>query len=186
MTQTANGKLEASFVQLQQSLRSYLSKRISNASQVDDLLQDIFTKALLAERAGKTIDNLSGWLFAVAHTTLADYYRSNGVPTEQLDENIPQQENQDLQLHAEIAGCLKPFIAELPPIYRDTLLATDIEGNTLNAYAQSQGLSVSAIKSRVVRGRAMLKEKLQVCCDIAMKDGLVSDYQSHSKNCCSE
>ena len=186
MTQLTNNNLEASFVHLQQSLRNYLRMRIPDASQVDDLLQDIFVKALLSERAGKTVDNLAGWLFAVARSTLIDHLRAKGLSTEELDENIPEEDVENLQLHAEISNCLIPFIAELPPIYRDTLLATDIEGSTLNTYAKTQALSISAIKSRVVRGRAMLKEKLQACCDITMKDGVVSDYQSHSENCCGD
>jgi len=186
MTQLTHNNLETTFLQLQKTLHSYLRKRIPDASQADDLLQDIFVKALLSERSGKSIDNLAGWLFTVTRTTLSDYLRTKSISTEELDENIPEQEVENLQLHAEIAGCMKPFIAELPPIYRDTLFATDLEGNTLNAYAQTQALSVSAIKSRVARGRAMLKEKLQACCDITMKNGLVRDYQSHSENCCSE
>jgi len=186
MTQLTNNNLEASFVHMQQSLRSYLRKRIPDASQADDLLQDIFVKALLSERAGKTVDNLAGWLFTVARTTLIDHLRAKGLSTEALDENIPEAEVENLQLHAEISSCLISFIAELPPTYRDTLLATDIEGSTLNSYAQTQALSVSAIKSRVVRGRAMLKEKLQACCDITMKDGVVSDYHSQIENCCKD
>ncbi len=42
--------------------------------------------------------------------------------------------------------------------------------------AESQCVSVSAIKSRAVRARAMLKETLLACCHVEVVDGFVSDY----------
>lgn len=186
MKQTPNDNLETSFIQLQQSLRHYLLKRIADAALVDDLLQDIFVKALSTSRKGQSIDNMTAWLFAVARNTLVDHLRKKGIATEQLDENIPQSEADDLQLHEEIAACLKPFIAQLPAIYRDTLLATEIDGETQHSYAKKQALSDSAVKSRVARGRAILKDKLLACCHIEMTNGLISDYYKQSDNCCDE
>lgn len=169
--------LSTAFSRLQQSLRNYLRRRVSDVTQVDDLLQEIFVKALMSKRAGRQIDNLTAWLFAVARTTLVDHFRAEGHSGEQIDENIADiDETEDVQLHAEIASCLSGFIAELPPIYRDTLVATDLEGQTMRAIAEKQAVSVSAIKSRAARGRTMLKDKLLACCHVEMAAGLVSDY----------
>ncbi len=68
------------------------------------------------------------------------------------------------------------LIEQLAPIYRDTLIATDIQGATMQSLAESQCVSVSAIKSRAVRARAMLKKTLLACCHIELVDGFVSDY----------
>jgi len=178
--------LQTRFIQLQNSLRSYLRRRAPDDLQVDDVLHDVFVKALSTEKTGRQIDNMTGWLYTVARTTLADHLKARGVSTEQVDENFPDLETEDLKLHEEISRCLKPFIEELPAMYRETLFATELGGNTLSNYARNQGLSVSAIKSRVARGRAMLKEKLLSCCDIEITNGLVSDYHSRSNDCCND
>ncbi len=170
---------------MQQSLRSYLRRRVSDATQAEDLLQDIFVKALISKRAGPRIENLTGWLFAAARTTLVDHFRAIRHPAQEVDENIPEtDETEDLRFHEEVASCLKVFLAELPPIYRDTLIATDLEGETMRSIAAKQAVSVSAIKSRAARGRAMLKEKLLECCHVEMTDGLVSDYHRTSLSRC--
>lgn len=184
MLQPSDQDLGAAFSRLQQSLRSYLRRRLSDPTQAEDLLQDVFVKALVADRAGRRIDNLTGWLSAVARTTLVDYYRTTGAPTQSLDENIPVSELDDLKLHEEISDCLKPFMARLPPIYRDTLIATDIDGATMRSLAEKQKVSMSAVKSRAARARGMLKEKLLECCDVEMTDGLVSDYHHKSAARC--
>lgn len=175
--QAGTDDLGATFTDLRQSLRGYLRRRVPDPAQAEDLVQDVFVKALTSQRAGRRIDNLAGWLFAATRTTLADHYRSAPGAMETLDDQLPEREADDLQMHQELSQCLRAFVERLPPLYRDTLIATEFQGETMRALAQSQGVSVSAIKSRVSRGRAMLRDRLLACCDIEITDGIVSDYR---------
>lgn len=168
--------LGAAFIRLQQHLRNYLRRRVSDDAAAEDLLQDVFVKALVAEGAGRQIGNLTGWLYAAVRTTLVDHYRAAGEPMQELDEEIPDWEVDDQRLHQELSNCLRPFIDRLAPIYRDTLIATDLDGSTMRSFAQAQQVSISAIKSRAVRARAMLKTELLACCRLEMIDGTVTDY----------
>ena len=177
MPRKSSENLGDAFVRLQQSLRSYLRRRLHDSAQAEDLLQDIFVKAVASERAGRRVENLTGWLYTAARTTLVDHYRAAGKPMEMLDDNIPNFEAEDdLQVHRELAVCMVPFVDQLAPLYRDTLVATDIEGETMRSLAEKQKVSVSAIKSRAARARVMLKESVLACCHVEMSDGIVSDY----------
>ena len=86
-------------------------------------------------------------------------------------------------MHSELSECLMSFVEQLPLIYRETLLATDIRGETMRGLAERQQVSVSAIKSRASRARGMLKERLLACCHIETTSGLVSDYHPHTTTC---
>src|SRR5690606_9238470 len=124
--------------------------------------------------------NLTGWLYAAARTTVVDYYRSAQPDVMKLDENLPDIYHAgDALLHQELATCLRPLAWQLPAIYRDTLLATDFEGKTMQGLADEHGLSLSAIKSRASRARRMLKTKVLDCCHVEMSAGLVTDYRRH-------
>lgn len=182
--QRSNEELGATFVRLQHGLRSYLRRRVRDPALVEDLLQDVFVKALPAIRAERQVGNLTGWLYAVTRTTVVDYYRSNRPATEELDENIPDIEAEDDLLHQELATCLRPLLEQLPRIYRETLLATDFAGETMRSVANEQGMSLSAIKSRASRARAMLREQLLACCDVEVSDGTVVDYRRRSTYDC--
>ena len=48
----------------------------------------------------------------------------------------------------------RPFAEQLAPIYRDSLLANELDGIALRELAQREGVSLSAIKSRVSRRAA--------------------------------
>lgn len=176
--------LGAAFKNLQTRLRQYLRRRVADPALADDLLQEVFVKAATAMGASHAPQNLTGWLYAAARTTVIDYYRAAKPDTVELDEDYPEQELDDEQLHQELALCLKPMVQQLPAIYRDTLIATEFEGKTLQCVAEEQGFSLSAIKSRASRGRFMLKEKLLACCKVETANGLVADYQPRSSDSC--
>ncbi|WP_181919505.1 sigma-70 family RNA polymerase sigma factor [Alkalilimnicola ehrlichii] len=180
----ATEDLKDAFTHFRLSLRRYLRRRLPDPAQADDLLQDVFLKALTAQESGRRIDNLAGWLYAATRTVLVDHYRAQAAPTQALDEELPDDEDDEASLHQELSLCLRPFIERLPPLYRETLLATELEGKAMRALAEEQGVSVSAIKSRAARGRAMLKAKLLACCHIEMKGGLVSDYHRKPMSDC--
>ncbi len=172
------------FVTLQHSLRSYLRRRVGEEA-ADDLLQDVFVKALMAMKNSRAPRNLPGWLYAAARTAVVDFYRAKR-PTVDLSDDVPGESDADeVLLREELAACLQPLSDQLPEIYRDTLLATDFEGKTMQTVAQDLGLSVSAIKSRASRGRALLKEKLLECCRVEITNGSIVDfYQQASCSGC--
>ena len=98
----------------------------------------------------------------------------------ELDESHWVSEEDELELHSKLALCLRPFAEQLAPIYRDSLLAKRARWHrVLRELAQREGVSLSAIKSRVSRARSMLKEKVVECCHVEMQDGLVTDYYRH-------
>ncbi|WP_237063172.1 MULTISPECIES: sigma-70 family RNA polymerase sigma factor [Microbulbifer] len=169
---------------LRHSLSRYLRRRLPDHAPVEDLLQDLLVKALAADRDGREINNLVGWLYAAARSAVADYYRSRGENMQELKEGYPDLEQEDISLHAELSECMMSFVAQLPPLYRETILASDIEGETMPAIAARMQVSVSAIKSRASRARGMLKRRLSACCHIETTGGLVSDYHAKSESCC--
>lgn len=170
-------RLAAAFVAARSRLRDYLRKRLPDAATADDALQDIFVKALASEASGHPIDNVVGWLYTAARTTIADHYRAARAPLDELTGDLPDREPDELAAHQALAACLRPMVERLPPIYRDTLLATELEGRTIRAVADDENVSVSAIKSRAARGRAMLRDAVLACCEVELADGIVGDFR---------
>lgn len=173
------------FAALRTPLRQYLRRRVSDSAAVDDLLQDVFLKAVRALRAGQKIEFFPAWLYATARTTVIDYYRVTQPETVALDalELMAPAEDEAL-LHQALALCLEPLVQQLPPLYRAALLASDFSGQTLKSLALAQGVSLSAIKSRASRGRKLLQAQLLACCEVAWGQGLVRDYQPKTGAVC--
>lgn len=177
--------LGAVFTALRGSLRNYLRRRVGDGAVAEDLMQDLFVKAMVAISANRAPGNLAGWLYAAARTTVADYYRATPRIAAALDDELPDLPSADEQaLHQALATCIKPLALELAPIYRDTLLAADFEGRSLRAIAAEQGLSESAVKSRASRARSMLRDRLLACCHVEIANGAISDYHRRAGGRC--
>ncbi|MEM7294914.1 MAG: sigma-70 family RNA polymerase sigma factor [Pseudomonadota bacterium] len=172
------------YADLQTRLRHYLRSRVGEAA--DDILQDVFVKALHAMRSEREPENLPAWLFRVARTTAIDHLRRNKHQHVDLElaENVESVDEQ-LQAEADLAECMRPLVQALPVAYRETLLAVDFEREPMKAIAARQGVSLSAIKSRASRGRAMLRDRLTACCELEIDAGVISEFVPRvDRDCC--
>ena len=68
--------------------------------------------------------------------------------------------------------------------YRQALMMSEMEGLTQKEVAKKEGLSLSGAKSRVQRGREMVKEMLLDCCRFEFDHrGSVMDHECKGKIC---
>jgi RNA polymerase sigma-70 factor, ECF subfamily len=61
----------------------------------------------------------------------------------------------------ELHGVLKAEVARIPPLLRDALILRDVEQLPMENVAERLGISVAAAKSRLLRARLELKNRLQ-------------------------
>lgn len=59
----------------------------------------------------------------------------------------------------------------MPPHYRRALELTDLGGLTQERAATELGLSTSGMKSRVQRGRRLLRDEVTRCCRVVLDTG---------------
>lgn len=177
--------IENTYIELRQRLTTYLKKRVSDREQIDDIVQDVFTKALINLDNEKKINNLVKWVYVVTKNALADHYRKTHslsfVPIDNLDIAI-QEEEQNFYL--DLSKCLHLLTETLPEKYKETIIDADLNGKSLVSIANEKSLSVSAIKSRASRGRAMLKANFEKCCRTAFqaKNKDIQDIMCASEN----
>jgi RNA polymerase sigma-70 factor (ECF subfamily) len=82
-------------------------------------------------------------------------------------------------VRAELAGCLRPMIERLSKDYREAIVLVEFDGLTQQAAAGRLGISLPGMKSRVQRGRKLLRRMLDDCCLIELdRRGGVVDFHS--------
>jgi RNA polymerase sigma-70 factor (ECF subfamily) len=169
-------------------LRGFIRSRVRNDFDADDILQDVFRK--IHDNVNQVEDDTrrQAWLFRIARNAIVDYYRSKSrTPSVSIEETgihlVAHEEDND-NLNQTVASWLKDMIADLPEKYREAIVLTEIEGLTQKELAERLGISISGAKSRVQRGRALLKEMLLDCCHLEFdRLGNVIDY-SRNESCC--
>lgn len=161
-------------------LLSYIRARARSSQDAEDILQDVFVKVHRQLETLEDDTHLAAWLYRVTHNTIVDHYRrKQPIPAEvdpaaAFEDDIPIAEQR-------LAPFLDTLIADLPAIYREALTLTELEGLTQSEMGKRFDLSPSGAKSRVQRGRTMLRDQLLDCCNIELDcSGHVTDFESRN------
>ena len=156
-------------------LRGWMRRRLGNDADAEDLLQDVFVKALRQGERFCAVTDARAWLFEVARNALADRLRL-ARPTVELPEDL-RAESEAAAAVDSLAACLPRVLSELSPEDREAITLCDLEGLTQEEYARRKGLSLPGAKSRVQRARKRLRGRLTLACQVRLDAaGQVSDF----------
>lgn len=148
-------------------LRHYLRHR-GGDELADDLLQEVFIKAVQQGEQFCTLDNTRAWLFQVARNSLIDHHRLRREIVE-LPEDIPQPETVHEPILA-LGACLTRVLGELSFEDRSIIEQCDLENVKQKDYAVAHGLSLAAVKSRLLRARGRMRARMSAACQIRFDD----------------
>jgi RNA polymerase sigma-70 factor, ECF subfamily len=159
-------------------LYRFVLGRVGDAAAAEDIVQDVLVRAY--ERGDTLRDGgkLEQWLYQITRHAIIDHYRARR-PSAPLPDDLPEAETPDGRAaRTELAGCIQPFIRNLPEHYRAAIDLSDIRGLTQQATADALGLSLSGAKSRVQRARRMLADMILDCCRIERDStGAIMSYE---------
>jgi len=175
--------LEKIWAQYRSALKAFLHSKISNATDVDDLLQDILIKTYQNLDKVKTQESIKSWIFQIANHTIIDFYRRNGKHND-LSQDDLWFEDDGPDIKQELSHCIEPFIQALPKESAQLLEAVDLNGVAQKEYAQTLGISYSTLKSRVQKSRTQLRQIFDGCCQMSLdSQGNLMDYNLKGDQC---
>jgi len=129
------------------------------ASAVDDLVQDVFIRALRRLSALRKSECFGAWLAAIARNLANDFHRRS-LPEEPMPETVEiadETANTDRQRDA--ANVLAA-LRSLPDVYRETLILRLVEGMTGPEIAERTGLTHGSVRVNLHRGMQQLRAVL--------------------------
>jgi RNA polymerase sigma-70 factor (ECF subfamily) len=152
--------------QHEQSLRAWLHSRLGNTADADDLLQDVFLKAMLQGERFCAIENSRAWLFEVTRNTLIDRYKLKRELCELPDDL--QADEQVSETVDRLSECLPRVLSELSAEDREAITCCDLDGMSQQQYAELKGITLAAAKSRVQRARKRMRRQLETACQVRL------------------
>ena len=157
-------KVEKIWQSLQSELRAFILKRVGDSGTADDILQEVFLKYM---SSGSTINDPSKtrpWLYRVTRNLTADHFRET-----KRKKQLPkiQNETDSGQWNVNegfIKNCVLPSLTELPEKYQAALDAVFLNDQHQVELARQTRISYSGAKSRVQRGKSLLKTPVTQKC----------------------
>lgn len=155
--------------ELADRLRPFVARRLDAPADVDDVLQEVFLRLQRGADGLRDDQRFGPWVYRITRNAIVDHQRASArhpVADPAVAEDPPVDLEDDDAAEQGLASCVAPFVAMLPSPYREALTLTELEGLTQREAAEMLGISLSGMKSRVQRGRALLRRALEGCCDI--------------------
>ncbi len=165
-------------------LLNFIRRRVPDPYDAEDILQDVFSELVEANRLLMPIDHITGWLFRVARNRIIDLFRKK-KPVNFTDVAAANEDDESLQfedllpspdagpeaLHARsvLLEALELALRELPPEQREVFVAHELEGHSFKEIAARTGVGVNTLLSRKRYAVLHLRERLQIIYDDFVK-----------------
>ena len=167
----------------QPRLRNFIRRRVPDARDVEDILQDVFYELVEANRLLMPIDHVTGWLFRVARNRITDLFRrhrreavgelvvNDNDEVMQLEDLLPSPDAGPDAVYARtvLLDELEAALDELPAAQRYVFVAHEFDGRSFKQIAADTGVSVNTLLSRKRYAVLHLRERLRRIYDDMMK-----------------
>lgn len=181
-----NRRISETIAREQARLRQFIRKRVTDDSDAEDILQEVFYELINAYRLMKPVEQVGAWLFRVARNRIIDLFRGKRRPG-RGNEHLLATEDGEIRLWEDLlpspdAGPevayarsvlldeLDAALEDLPEEQRDVFVAHEIEGRSFKDLSEATGVSINTLLSRKHYAVLQLRRRLQSIYDEFAKD----------------
>lgn len=156
-------RISEAVVREQGRLRNFVRKYVSDQSDVEDILQDVFYEFVAAFRMLRPVEHATAWLFRVARNRIIDRFRGrtrdvlrnspDALPGESaldLEELLPSPDAgpEAAYVRSVLLEEIDDALLELPEEQREVFVGHELLGYSFQEMAEETGVSVNTLLSR--------------------------------------
>lgn len=156
------------------AMYNFALRLTSDPSDAEDLVQDTIVKAYRFFSSYEKGTNAKAWLFRILKNSYINNYRKQSKQPNQVDydevssfyetiraDRTDTSDLEDKMFRELIDDDISNALEELPEDFRTVVLLCDVEGFTYEEIANMLDVPIGTIRSRLHRGRNLLKAQLK-------------------------
>ncbi|WP_343584626.1 sigma-70 family RNA polymerase sigma factor [Herbaspirillum sp.] len=178
-----DSEITATVLRERTRLGGFIRRRVADAGEAEDILQDVFHEFVQAYRLPEPIEQVSAWLFRVARNRIIDRFRKKKEETLpdpgdaedfeaaegawQLNLALPAGSDGPEAAYARsvLLETLQQALDELPDNQREVFVAHELDGISFKEMAAASGTSLNTLLARKRYAVLHLRERLQAIYD---------------------
>lgn len=156
------------------TLYGWLIKQTQSQDETEDIMQEVFLKALSNSERFCSLQDGKSWLFKMTKNQFIDRWRRKIESEDISDLAAP---DATLPVMKQLQTCLPRILPTLSESDRHIIEVCDLNGVTQSEYARTQGLTLPATKARLRRARIELKQRLIDECHVVQDQSGVCNFK---------
>jgi len=160
-------QITKAFVEQQRPLKSFISRFIRRPQDIDDIAQETFVRAFLAEKKGD-IQHPKAYIYRVARNLAFETLtkKSNQLTSyieDSCDQSLLQSDEnvEDSMAATEKFDRVKLAISELPPQCQRVFIMHKVYGFKYREISQQLGISVSTVEKHIMTGLKKCRQSVR-------------------------
>jgi RNA polymerase sigma-70 factor (ECF subfamily) len=152
----------------------FLERRVGSRAVAEDILQDAFVKGIDRAETLRDEEAATAWFYRALRNALIDHYRRSGASERAMAAvaaEFDEAQAPDAELHDAVCKCVNRLAATLKPEYAEALRRVEVEGASVQSFAQEAGITANNAAVRLFRARQALKKRLEVSCGTCASHG---------------
>ena len=157
-------------------LRNFIRRRVADAADAEDILQEVFFELVEANRLLQPIDYVTGWLFRVARNRITDLFRKK-KPENFTDADVMNEDGEFLRFEDLLPSAdagpeaiyvrkallneMNVALSELPAEQREVFIAHEVDERSFKELSAESGVSVNTLLSRKRYAVLALRRRLR-------------------------
>jgi RNA polymerase sigma factor (sigma-70 family) len=176
MSPRESEKIGAVYKDERKRLLGYISNRIPDRIEAEDILQDVFYQLTVGFRDIRRIENLTAWLYKVADNRITDLFRKKKPVSINYSENAKDDDDgpltleeilpslgathEDNEIKELIWEAIDETLSELPEEQRSVFIENEFEDLSFKEISEKTGVGINTLISRKRYAVLALRENL--------------------------
>lgn len=171
--QPLSSHVVAELVQNHRELLRFVERRVGNRAEAEDILQAAFVRGVERANAIRDGESTTAWFYRVLRNAVVDHFRrraaagrAHEAAAREIDEVVPPVETQEV-----VCACVRGLADTLKPEYASALQRVEVDGLTVQAFAEEAGISANNAGVRLHRAREALRKRVTTTCGTCAEHG---------------
>lgn len=152
----------------------FLMKRIGDRAAAEDLLQEAFVRSLERIDTLRDGESVVAWFYRSLRNAVIDSYRRKGAADrklERLAQELEAAPHPDVETERAVCQCVGRLADTLKPEYAAALRRIEVDGLSMQDFAQETGVTAGNAAVRVFRAREALRKQVRASCGTCADHG---------------
>jgi RNA polymerase sigma-70 factor (ECF subfamily) len=149
-------------------VRAMIASLLGSRSAVDDIAQDVFLNVWRALPGFRFDAAFGTWLYRIVLNRCRDEIRTRRVRRILSLNGLLEARDREIEarlvthpVDTELPDLIAAELAALPPRYKEPIILKDVDGRSYDDIASILQIEIGTVKSRLARGRAVLRDRLR-------------------------